>query len=75
MEYQKSVIFIKNAFLSQKIKNFIFVRNVLFRLRNKKMKIASHSDHPLKGHVRFCLSHFGPLYCLIQFALEYTNLF
>ena len=34
------------------------------------MKTASHSDHPLKGHGKFCVSQFGPFYCLMQFALE-----
>ena len=55
-------------FLSQKIKNLIFVRNT-------KMKTASHCDHPLKGHGRFCVSRFGPflVYCLMQFALEYAT--
>ena len=38
------------------------------------MKAASHSGHPLEGHGRFCVSHFGPLYCLMQFALEYATL-
>ena len=73
MEFQKSVILIKKKKVFQKIKHSIFVRNVFFRLRNTKMKTATHSDHSLKGHGRFCLSHFGPLYSFIQFALEYAT--
>ena len=75
MEFQKSVILIKKCvFCPQKIKTLFFVRNDLFRLRNTKIKTASHSDHPLKGHGRFGVSHFGPFYCLMQFALEYATL-
>ena len=31
------------------------------------MKTASHSDPPLKGHVRFCVSHFGPFFFVTGF--------
>ena len=37
----------KSGFCPPKVKNLIFVRNVLFRLRITKMKTTSHSDHPL----------------------------
>ena len=90
MEFQKSVIFIKNCvFVNKKKKkkkkkkekkkdnkNLIFIKNVLFPIRNTKIKTASqsHSDHPLKRHGRFCVSHFEPFYCLMQFALENASL-
>ena len=77
MEFQKSVILIKkkNVVFVPKNQKLIFLsENVLFRLRNTTMKTASHSDHLLKGHGRFCVSHFGPFYCLMQFALEYAIL-
>ena len=55
MEFQNSDFCQKMCFLSKKknnknkkIKNLIFVKNVLFPLRNTKLKTASHSDHPLK---------------------------
>ena len=75
MEFQKSVILLqKCGFSPKKFQNLIFVRNVLFRLRSTKIKTASHSDHPLKRHGRLCVSHFGPFYCLMQFALKYATL-
>ena len=70
-EFQKSVIFIKKcSFVPKIIKNLLFVINALFRLRNTKMKTASHSDHPLTGHSRFCTSYCGPFYCLMLFVLK-----
>ena len=53
--------------LCPKNQKIVFVKNVVFRLRNTKMKTASHYDHPLGGDGRFYASHFEPFCCLMLF--------
>ena len=69
------MVFVQNLFFFFFFFFFFFVKNVLFLLRNTKVKTASHSDHPLKGNGRFCVSHFGPFYCLMQFNILLDLLF
>ena len=75
MQFQKSDFYLKkNSFFVCKKTVFFFCQKCSLSIKKHKNETASHSDHPLKGHDGFCVSYFGPFYCLMQFALESASL-